>query len=220
MLSYLKDPNQVPAASHLNAQSQDQSAPLSGPEDYLTVAGHGKKLRQSTMLLCGLFVIGAVVVWFMIKKTGPVAANAAPSQDQLQIEAALAKFEQMKKETDTQMNSVMGRFYQCSNVNQIGVSELKKNPFRRETDLGPVASQTDNAAMAAQQQQRLMAEAQYQRGQLELWSVTSTPNGMCCMIGDKVLYEGDTIGEMKVVSIYPKRVVLNYKGVSVELTIE
>lgn len=219
MLSYLKDANQVPAAAQINAQAQDQSTPLSGPDDYLTVAGHGKKLRQSTMLLCGLFVIGAAVVLFMIKKTTPVVANAAPNQDQLQIEAALAKFEQMKKETDRQMNSVVGRFYQYSNVNQIGVSELKKNPFRLEVDFVP-AKEGDGAGVVAQQKERLLAEAQYQSGQLELWSVTSTPQGMCCMIGDKVLYEGDTIGEMKVVSIFPKRVVLNYKGVPVELTIE
>lgn len=219
MLSYLKDPNQIPATAGENS-SETKPAALSGPGDYLTVAGHGKKLRQSTILLGVLFVVGAAVVFFMIKKTSPAAASAAPDEDQLKLEAALVQIENMKKEMDTQMNTVVGRFYQFSNVNQIGVDELKKNPFQRELEVGPISQESDMAALSAQQQQRLLVEAQSQGSQLELWSITSTPKGMCCMIGDKVLYEGDSLGEMKVKSIQTKRVVLDYKGVPVELTIE
>jgi hypothetical protein len=219
MLSYLKDANQLPAAAEMNSQSQNPTESLSGPADYLTVAGHGKKLRQSTILLCALFAVGAGVVFFMIKKTTPVAANAAPSQDQLQLEAALVQIEKMKNDMNSQMNNVVGRFYQFSNVSQIGVDELKKNPFRRELNAGPVQT-PDNEAMAAQQRQMLMAEARSQSGQMELWSITSTPRGMCCMIGDKVYYVGDMVGAMKIQSIETKRVVLDYKGIPVELTIE
>ncbi|MCE5185762.1 MAG: hypothetical protein LLF76_06520 [Planctomycetaceae bacterium] len=216
MLSYLKDANPMPAG----AETKDQPAPLSGPDDYLTVAGHGKKLKQSTMLLAVLFVLGAAVVWFMIKKTGPIAANAAPSSDQLQIDQALAQLETMKREMDTQMNAVVGRFYQFANVNQIGVNELKKNPFCREYNFGPLAQESDAPALREQQQGRLMAEALALTSGLELWSVTSTPKGMCCMIGEKVLYVDDMFGELTVQSIEQKRVVLNYKGIPVELTIE
>jgi hypothetical protein len=219
MLSYLKDANQLPAATEMNSQSQNPTESLSGSGDYLTVAGHGKKLRQSTIMLCALFAVGAGVVFFMIKKTTPVAANAAPSQDQLQLEAALVQIEKMKKDMDSQMNTVVGRFYQFSNVSQISVDELKKNPFRRELDYGPVQT-PDNETMAAQQRQMLMAEARNQSGKMELWSITSTPRGMCCMIGDKVYYVGDLVGAMKIQSIESKRVVLDYKGIPVELTIE
>lgn len=220
MLSYLKDAEQLPAAEQMNAQPQESSAPVSGPADYLTVAGHGKKLKQSTMVLCVLFAIGAAAVWFMIKKTTPVTAQAAGAQDQLQIEAALAQVEKMKKEMHTEMNTVVGRFYQFSDVRQISVDELKKNPFRREVEVKGAAAAPTNEAIAARQREKLLAEAQQETQKLELWSITSTPRGMCCMIGEKVLYEGDRIGEMQVESIYPKRVVLNYKGVPVELTIE
>jgi hypothetical protein len=220
MLSYLKDADHLPAAEALETQPLDPTAPVSGPADYLTVAGHGQKLKQSTIVLCVLFAVGAAAVWFMIKKTVPVTAQAAVATDQLQIEAALAQVEKMKHDMDTQMNTVVGRFYQFSDVRQIGVDELKRNPFRREVAVkGPSADST-NEAIAARQRQKLLAEAQQETQKLELWSITSTPRGMCCMIGEKVLYQGDSIGDMRVESIYPKRVVLNYKGVPVELTIE
>jgi len=221
MLSYLKDAEQLPAAEQMDAQPQDPAASVDAPADYLTVAGHGRKLRQSTMVLCVLFAVGAGAVWFMIKKAAPVTASAAGVDNQLQIEAALAQVEKMKREMDTEMNTVVGRFYQFSDVRQISVDELKKNPFRREVDAKGAAAVTPTGeAIAAQQRQKLLAEAQQQTGQLELWSITSTPRGMCCMIGEKVLYEGDAFDGMTVESIYPKRVVLNYKGVPVELTIE
>jgi hypothetical protein len=220
MLSYLKDAEHLPAAEQMNTQPQDSSAPVSGPADYLTVAGHGQKLKQSTMVLCVLFAVGAAAVWFMIKKTSPVTASAASAQDQLQIEAALAQVEKMKTQMDTEMNTVVGRFYQFSDVRQISVDELKKNPFRREVKAKGAASTATDEALAARQQQKLLSEAQQETQKLELWSITSTPRGMCCMIGEKVLYTGDRIGEMQVESIYPKRVVLNYKGIPVELAIE
>ena len=132
MLSYLKDgQNQTPAAEAQNAEDQQNNG-LCQQDDFLTVSGHGKKLQQSTIMLAALFVVAAGVVWFMVKKTTHATASAATSENQTQLETALAQLNTMQTEVNTQMDSVVGKFYQFSNVEQVEVDQLKKNPFKRE----------------------------------------------------------------------------------------
>ena len=212
MLSYLKDGNQLPASADMT--EGDQAA--SSTEDYLTVSGHSQKVRRSTMIVAIIFAVGALGLWLMVKKTTPATANAETNQNQVQLETALAQLDSMKAEMDSQMDSVSGRFYQFNNVDQVGVEELKKNPFiRGEMDSTPDSSDTGN-----QQQEQIQQEAQVIAMGLELWSITATPKGMCCMIDDKVLYQGDTYKSMTVKSITEKTVTLEYKGTSVELKMD
>lgn len=217
MLNYLKDGSQSPVLEQTQQAAQSPDA-AGRPADYLTVSGHDRKVRQSTILLITVFAVGALAVWFMIKKTAPASADAATSQDQTQLDAALAQLNAMQSEVNSQMNSVVGRFYQFSNIEQVGVDELKKNPFKRELDFA--ADVPDSDALYAQQQMRLREEANRLQMGLELWSITATPKGMCCMINDKVLYVGDTFHEMTVKSIEDKTVELDYKGVPILLKME
>jgi preprotein translocase subunit SecG len=212
MLSYLKDGNQLPASSDM--PGSDEAA--SSTEDYLTVSGQSQKVRKSTMTLAVLFAVGALVIWLMVKKTTPATANAEPSQNQVQLETALAQLDSMQAEMDSQMNSVAGRFYQFNNVDQVGVEELKKNPFIR----GEMEGVSDMSGNGSQQQEQIQQEAQVISMGLELWSITATPKGMCCMIDDKVLYQGDTYRNMTVKSITEKAVTLEYKGTDVELKMD
>ena len=212
MLSYLKDGNQLPASSDM--PDSDQAA--SSTEDYLTVSNNSQKVRQSTMAVAVLFAIGALGLWLMVKKTTPAAANAEPSQDQVQLETALAQLDSMKAEMDSQMSSVSGRFYQFNNVDQVGVEELKKNPFIR----GEMGGDSGSSGTGDQRQEQIQQEAQIISMSLELWSITATPKGICCMIDDKVLYQGDTYRNMTVKSITEKIVTLEYKGTDVELKMD
>ncbi|MHC5100270.1 MAG: hypothetical protein ACYSOG_00350 [Planctomycetota bacterium] len=212
MLSYLKDGNQLPASTDM--PDGDQAA--SNTEDYLTVSGNSQKVRRSTMIVAIVFAVGALGIWLMVKKTTPAAANAEPSQNQVQLETALAQLDSMKAEMDSQMDSVSGRFYQFNNVDQVGVEELKKNPFiRGQFDSDPDSSGSGNQNMAQIQQ-----EAETIKIGMELWSITATPKGMCCMIDDKVLYQDDTYRSMTVKSITAKTVTLEYKGTDVELKMD
>jgi preprotein translocase subunit SecG len=212
MLSYLKDGNSVPASSDM--PDGDQAA--SSTEDYLTVSGQSQKVRRSTMILVVLFAIGALGIWLMVKKTTPATVNAEPSQNQVQLETALAQLDSMQAEMDSKMNSIAGRFYQFNNVDQVGVEELKKNPFiRKEMDCT-----SSSSGAGTQQQAQIRQEAQVIGMGMELWSITETPKGMCCMIDDKVLYEGDAYRNMTVKSIMKKSVTLEYKGIDVELKID
>ncbi len=216
MLSYLKDgQNQAPAAEQAQqAQGQHEDG-LCKQEDFLTVSGHSKKVRQSTLMLAGLFVIAAAVVWFMVKKTTPASVEAATSQDQSQLEAALAQLSTMQHEVNTQMDSVVGRFYQFDNIEQVEVNELKKNPFERE--LGKSQQKEDVQKEIQDQLKDLRDKARQQAAGLELWSITATPKGKCCMINEKLLYVGDSINELTVNQIGEKTVTLEFKGVYVEL---
>lgn len=212
MLSYLKDSNQVPASSDM----LDNDEAASSAKDYMTVSGQNQKVRRSTMVLVALFVVGGLGLLFMVKKTPPASANAEPSQDEVQLETALAQLNTMQAEMNSQMDSVAGRFYQFNNVDQVGVEELKKNPFNmRDSDHASNAS-----GAGPQQHERIQQEAQVISMGLELWSITATPKGMCCMIDDKVLYQGDTYKNMTVSSITEKTVTLEYKGIPVELKMD
>ncbi|MHC5123986.1 MAG: hypothetical protein ACYSOR_07270 [Planctomycetota bacterium] len=212
MLSYLKDGNQLPASSDM--PDSDQAA--SSTEDYLTVSNNSQKVRKSTTAVAVLFAIGALGLWLMVKKTTPAAANAEPSQNQVQLETALAQLDSMKAEMDSQMNSVSGRFYQFNNVDQVEVEELKKNPFIR----GEMGGGSGTSGAGNQRLEQIQQEAQILSMGLELWSITATPKGICCMIDDKVLYQGDTYRNMTVKSITEKIVTLEYKGTDVELKMD
>lgn len=214
MLSYLRDgKEQTPAAEDFQDSSQQDG--ICQENDFLTVSGHGKKLRQSTIMLIALFVVGAGVVFFMVKKTTPASASAATNDDQAQLDAALAQLNTMQAEVNTQMDSVVGKFYQFNNVEQVAVEELKKNPFKRE--LGDTQSRMDTQNLAESELSYLRERAQRESAGMELWSITSTPKGRCCMINDKLLYEGGRISGMTVKTIGEKTVTLEYNGVHVEL---
>lgn len=215
MLSYLKDGSQ---SSVIEEQNENMQQPgQTEPQTYLTVSGQGKKVKQGTMVLGILFAVGALALWLMAQKTSPASADAAPSQDQAQLDAALAQLDSMQNEINTKMNSVAGRFSQFSSVEQVSVDELKKNPFMLETNY---TIDHDNQVSLTQQQELARQEAQVMTMSMELWSITTTPKGICCMIDDKVLYVGDTYKHMTVKSIEGDMVTLDYKGVPIQLKMD
>lgn len=215
MLSFMKDGQTIPAVAATEQNSQNGQEPsLTRQEDYLTVSGHGKKLKQSTMLLIALFVIGGIGVFLMVKKATPAQASAAGVKDETkEIESAIAQLNGMQTEMNSKMKSVTGRLNHLKDVGQIDVSELKKNPFMRDES----SSQYDTSNPA--QLQLLQEQARRQAGSLTLWSITASPKGLCCMINDTVVYEGDKIGDFTVKQINKESVIVDRDGVSVELKI-
>lgn len=207
MLSFLKDGQTIPAVAEVEGQNSGEAS-LTKQDDYLTVSGHGKKLKQSTMLLIGLFVIGGIGVFLMVKKATPAQAVAAGAKDeQVEIESAIAQLNGMQTEMNSQMRNVTGRLNHIKELGQIDVSELKKNPFMREEMSMDLGSNTQ----ARQEMARRQAST------YTLWSITSTPKGPCCMINDTVVYQGDTIGNFTVKQINKETVTIECDGVSVEL---
>jgi preprotein translocase subunit SecG len=224
MLSFLRDQSleDLPAQKKMDTTAGE--APGDGTEksqesEYLTIASHGKRVRKSTTLLAVLFVIGLLCLWFMIKKSTPKAASAAAgkTEDAL-IETAIARLTGVKSAMFSRMDEIVGKFYEFSDVPQVKVNELAKNPFELETFLAnleekPGAEEKGNEIDANMlwQQMRLKSQG------MQLWSIVQSNQGNRCMIDDKILREGDSIKGFKVRQIGDIFVKLESNGVEIVL---
>jgi preprotein translocase subunit SecG len=205
MLSFLREQNNV----DLPAQKPDapaQAVSTDGAEkpkeqEYLTVAASEKRTRKSTILLAVLFIIGLLCLGYMIKKSTPQAVSAASDvTEESELEAAVARLMGIKSEMVTGMGEVVEKFNEFSDVLQIKVGELVKNPFKlelfsanvKEEPLVEIKVPEIDAEMAQQQQIRQKAK------EMRLLSIMQSDRGKCCMVGDKILYEGDFIRDFKV----------------------
>jgi preprotein translocase subunit SecG len=226
MLSFLHDQNleDLPAEKKRNAAASkkapgkkipSKSADKSQEPEFLTVASHGKRVRKTTTLLAVLFVIGFVCLVFMIKKSSPETASAlgSPTEDTL-VETAIARLTGVKTQMFSRMDEIVGKFYEFSDVPQVKVNELAKNPFELETMSGNLKISTDNEMDARELWQQQLR--QNSKG-MQLWSIMQMPQGNRCMIDDDILDEGDSIRGFKVIQIGDNFVKLESDGVYIEL---
>lgn len=173
-------------------------------QQYLTVAAQGKNVRKMTMLLVVLFVIGLLCLWIMIKKSAPQAATASSAgTEETQIEKAIARLTGVGSEMFKRMDQIVKKFYEFSDVQQVRVYELVKNPFERQIFLADAPESSDSTK----------AEPIRPPPDLPLLTILRTDESYCCMIDDKILYEGDTIKGFKVVQIGDDFVKLESEGV-------
>jgi preprotein translocase subunit SecG len=205
MLSFLREQSNV----DLPAQKSDAAAQVESSDgtekpqeqEYLTVAASEKRTRKSTILLAVLFIIGLLCLGYMIKKSTPQAVSAASNvPEESELEAAVARLVGIRSEMFTGMGEIVDKFNEFSDVLQIKVGELVKNPFKlellsanvKEEPLVEVKDPEIDAEMARRQQIRQNAK------KMRLLSIMQSDRGKCCMVGDKILYEGDFIEGFKV----------------------
>ena len=196
---------------------RDLKSPDSSSEkeqQYLTVAAQGKDVRKMTMLLAVLFVIGLLCLLFMIRKSVPQSATAASdSVEETQIEKAIERITGVGSDLFKRMDQIVKKFYEFSDVQQVRVNELVKNPFERQVFLADAAGKTDSKEAELLRQQWLKEK----KKDMQLLTILQTDEGYCCMIDDKILYEGDTIKGFKVVQIGDDFVKLELEGVEIVL---
>ena len=221
MLSFLRDQSleDIPAQKKTNkttGKAPGDGTDKSQESEYLTVATQKNRVRKSTRLLAVLFIIGLLCLWFMIKKSTPKSVSAASveTEDTL-IETAIARLTGVKSKIFNRMDEIVKKFYEFSNVPQVKVDELSKNPFEVETFLAnlrkkPGAGEID-AKKLWQQQIRYRSEG------MQLLSIMQSNERNCCMIDDKILYEGDSIEGFKVLQIGDSDVKLESDGVQIIL---
>ena len=221
MLSFLQDQglDGLPAEKKRKAAASNKapsdSNNKSQESEFLTVASQGKRVRKTTTLLAVLFIIGLICLWFMIKKSSPNAASAANgTTEETLVETAIARLTGVKTEMFGRMDEIVGKFYEFSEVPQVRVNELAKNPFELETTSGNLKNNAENEMDArALWQQQLR---QNSKG-MQLWSIMQTQQGYRCMIDDEILSEGDSINGFKVSQIGGNFVKLESDGVQIEL---
>lgn len=225
MLSFLRDQNSGELPADIAAQNSQGDGNVQNQEqEYLTVASHGKAVRKSTTVLAVLFVIGLVCLWFMIKKSAPKAATAAEvTPEETQIETAIARLTGIKSEMFNSMDEIVSKFYEFSDVLQVQVDELVKNPFQIEMFLSSLKDKTHAPIVEkpvpidpeAIWRQKIRQKAE----EMKLDSIMQSDMGKCCMINNKILYVGDSIEEFKVLHIDDSHVVLEADGVEISLAL-
>ena len=223
MLSFLRDPNlaELPADKKCNASNksgQNETADTK-EQEYLTVATQGKDVRKSTILLGILFIIGLACLGFMIKKSSPQTASAETVDlEEAQIEAAIARLTGVKSEMFSRMDEIVSKFYEFSDVFQVKVSELVKNPFQLESFLSNLKADSDMEDIIEIDPAMLWREQINSKTKdMQLVSIMQSDKGVCCMINNKILYEGDLIEEMTVKHIGDNNVTLELEGMEVIL---
>ena len=199
MLSFLQDNNRddlVDTAGPEPAGTEANEDQNGDGQEYLAPAEHGKNAKRTTIILVILFTVGSLCIWFMIKKATPKIAGAAVSAEEAQIENAITQLTGIKTQMHSRINQMLGQFYQFADVDQVGVGQLKKNPFRHELYVSDFESLLDK-------------EPDISTGaDLLIWSILQTEHGNCCMINGKILYAGDWVSGLKVVRIEDKYVEL------------
>lgn len=174
-----------------------------GPQEYLTVAANSRNLRRSTIFVIVLFCIGLAGLWLMIRKTTPQAASAQRSRDdEIRIETAISELTGVSSEMTSRMDEIVQKFYEFSDVVQVKVSELVKNPFQVEGCMQELKDQIVVADDSETQAELIRRQRLQQRARnLRLLSVMRAENGRSCMINDQILREGDKIEDFTVAQI-------------------
>ena len=213
MLSFLREQVMGNLPGQKSGGNQDRagdSQDASGQE-FLTVATQKSKTRKSTALVVILFVIGLVCLWFMIQKSKPQGASAAPAgSGETQIEAAIGRLTGISSEVISRMDQIVKKFYEVSNVMQVKVDELAKNPFEFEQFLSnlrakvaaeenkPPENQEGAGASIALQQQQFKQQLSKNADSLKLSSIMKSARIYYCRINDKDLKVGDSIKGFKI----------------------
>ena len=173
-------PSGVSDAAHEQAVQPEQQQ----NGDYLTVHCNDNKIKRGTIVLTILFLISLGCVLLMIKKSSPSKAVGKPTTEELKIESAISQITGLKMDGNNQLDQMVRRFNQFSDVEKLQIEHLQKNPFIHEKYMPTIvlSSEGDGTELARQAQS------------MQLITIMQSSEGNCCMIDDKILYEGDKIG--------------------------
>jgi len=150
----------------------------------------------------------------MIKKSSPqTAAAASVGDEKTQIEIAIARLTGAGSEMFNRMDQIGKKFYEFSDVQQVRVYELAKNPFEHQIFLANVDKSSDTKGVDIDTESML----RQQTGNMQLLTICQTNHGNCCMIDDDILYERDTIRGFKVCRITDTFVRLESEAIEIIL---
>jgi hypothetical protein len=216
MLNYLRDPNSQEIPAEIQANNTPNTPQKE--QEYLTVAAHRKAVRKSTTMLGVVFIIGLICLGVMIKKSAPRAASAkTDNTEEVQIETAIAKLTGLRLEVFGKMDEIVNKFYEFSDVLQVQVGELVKNPFQLETFVDTLKKEGENENSSINAEIIWKEQIKNKAKNMKLYSIMQSANGVCCMIDNKILYEGDEIGDFKVKKINNDDVQIEMEGVEITL---
>lgn len=214
MLSFIREQSfgDLPAEKKAAAgQTPAEGRQSASEKEFLTVATHSQRVRRSTALLTVLLVAGLLCIWFMVKKTSPQAARAADANE-TDIASAITRITGVRSELFDRMDEIVSKFYEFSQVLQVGVNELVKNPFELELFLAGLKAKAEAAEQVLQIDPDVLMRQlmEKQAGDLMLQGIMQSDRGNCCMIDGKTIYVNDSIADFTVVEIGANSVKLQW----------
>ena len=195
MLDFLREQGNESSAVQEQQDAVDNSSSETGngTEGYVAVTNQSKNAHKSTIILGVLFCAGLLSLVFMVRESTPQVVSASISPEEMQIEKIIASMGGDNQKASGDIDGVVKQFAEFSNVQQVDTWDLVKNPFKHEIFLGDAF---DSDAFNF--------DAGSRQGSLELFSIMksgSDDSAWCCMIDDKILYDGDWIKDFQVVEI-------------------
>jgi preprotein translocase subunit SecG len=182
------------SSSAATSKDVSEKAAETAQDGFVSVENGGKNARRSTILLAVIFAVGLLGLFFMMKKGTPQMASAATSdKEQAQIDALVAKLGGVRSEMSNKMETIVKKFYEFANVKQILLAQLAKNPFRLTKSWSSVSQEGDKVLATT-----------YKANDFQIFSIMrvgTDPAKWCCMINDKLLYQGETIAGFTVAEI-------------------
>jgi hypothetical protein len=221
MLSFMNEDNVEETVNDQAEGSVDGGEEIDAVsgEDYIKPAQTSQNLKRSTSILMAVFAIGGLCLWVMVKQVGPAEASAALTPEELQVESAIASLTNATDSFQGKMGAVIDRFYEFSDVEQVEVDQLQKNPFAHDFSSGSQIELSSGSAFTASLDSALKDDLKKRAGQLQLWTVMESAENGCAMINDKLLYVGDSISGFEVLRIGKGHVVLSADEMEVVLRI-
>lgn len=183
------------------AEDQDLQQDV-GEDEFFTTSVEKTSVKRNTMILVALFVVGAVSIFLMVKNTGPSSAGAATANAAAnnEIEIAIAKLSGIKAEIFEKMDGIAKKFDEISNIEQIGVASLQRNPFSLQP---AISSRIGNSGIGSKS-----TVGKY----LRLESVIESSDGNICMIDGRIYRQGDRLGSYVVTEVARDMVRLTSEG--------
>ncbi len=207
MLSFLRDQGSDDSPAEKTGaagQATSEGSPNVSEQDYIAVSTSTSRVRRSTAVLAVLLVAGLACIWLMVKKTSPQPAGAATAEaNAVDIEKEIIRITGAKSEVFEKMDELVGKFNEFSEVPQVEVNQLVKNPFEQETFLANLKTDITDAqpVITIDHQAIRRQKAQKQADELNLTTIMLSDQRNCCMIDDKFFYQGDSIGDFTIAGI-------------------
>lgn len=221
MLPFMKD-SETNSALGANFDMAPAEIPgEAGPEtqacNYLTVSGRARNVRNTTIFVVVMFALGIVSLGMMVKKSRPEMAVASDmDMEEAKIEAAITRLTGVRTEMMDRMGNILDKFSEFSDVEQISVTELAKNPFQLEMfveDVKEEIPEDTQGDVAILLKQQMLKEAH----ELELLSIMNSEQGVRCVIGDVIVSIGGTVKNFKVLNASEGHVQLQWQPQGVDL---
>lgn len=210
MLSYIRE-SQTEAMDQAGRGDQAQGDVGEAISDttFLTVSGREQSARKSTMFVTALFVIASIGLVLMAKKSHLKNAGASPAKDgQMQIEMAISRVTGVSSEMTHRMDEIVQKFSEFSDVSQVDVDELNKNPF--QLVMTSAETETEGHAPPVQDEQigSVLKRFNEEKKTLSLLSIIHSESGGSCMINGVLLEVGQPVNDFVVENIQADHVEL------------